>query len=513
MLIGVDAGEPRLIERWVRDGSLPHLAELIDDGAYGRLASSADWLVGSTWPTFFTGMTPADHGIYHYLQWDPARMETVRPVSGGIPPFWRPLAAHGPRALVFDVPFSPTPEPFNGVELCGWGTHDHLGPPSSYPDSLAAEVMERFGPSPLSREVHHASGIARLLRVRDELIRTTDWVADVALHLAERESWDLCLVCFSATHRGGHKLWSETGASSGARASRRREFADALRQVYVSIDRAIGRLVAAARGADVLVFSAHGMGPNTCHTPLLGELLRRVLGEAGGTSTNLRAHRILSALRRAVPIEARSEIGVRLPNGWQDRLTAFWDTGGLDWSRTHAFCPAADLQGYIRFNVRGREAFGVVEPGAACDALAEQIEIGLRSFVDGQTGEPIVRNVARPAQLYPEGVRRESLPDLIVQWTERPVADRAEVRSAEFGSVHWPTPGRNPDGRSGNHRSEGFLVAAGRSYGAGDRISGHVMDLVPTVYAHFGLRPPPDLQGRPLVPERPSGDRRRASDA
>ncbi len=512
LMIGVDAGEPRLIERWASDGSLPHLARLMDGGAYGRLASSADWLVGSPWPTFFTGMTPADHGVYHYLQWDPARMAAVPPDPEDFPvqPFWRPLSALGPRAVVFDVPFSQEPQPFNGVELCGWGTHDHLGPARTFPESLATNVVERFGRSPLSNEVHRAATISRMLKVRDELIRATDWVADVALDLEAREAWDLFLVCFSATHRGGHKLWSETGTLSRAGSAGSEEFADALRQVYMAVDGAIGRLVAAAgHDTEVLVFSTHGMGPNTCHTPLLDQMVRRVLG-GGADSSASRSFGLLSALRKTVPLAARSEIGARLPQSLQGRLTSFWETGGREWASTRALCPVADLQGYIRFNVRGREAFGVVEPGPEYEALGEEIEAGLRTFVDATTGEALVKAFARPAELYPEGVKRDSLPDLIVRWSETPVAERSEIRSPIFGSINWPTPGRNPNGRSGNHRPEGFVLAAGRSFGAGDRLDGHVMDLAPTVYSHFGLQPPPGLRGRPLVSASRGGGARAA---
>jgi predicted AlkP superfamily phosphohydrolase/phosphomutase len=412
--------------------------------------------------------------------------------------------------VVFDVPFSQEPQPFNGVELCGWGTHDHLGPSRTFPESLATNVVERFGRSPLSNEVHRAATISRMLKVRDELIRATDWVADVALDLEAREAWDLFLVCFSATHRGGHKLWSETGTLSRAGSAGSEEFADALRQVYMAVDGAIGRLVAAAgHDTEVLVFSTHGMGPNTCHTPLLDQMVRRVLG-GGADSSASRSFGLLSALRKTVPLAARSEIGARLPQSLQGRLTSFWETGGREWASTRALCPVADLQGYIRFNVRGREAFGVVEPGPEYEALGEEIEAGLRTFVDATTGEALVKAFARPAELYPEGVKRDSLPDLIVRWSETPVAERSEIRSPIFGSINWPTPGRNPNGRSGNHRPEGFVLAAGRSFGAGDRLDGHVMDLAPTVYSHFGLQPPPGLRGRPLVSASRGGGARAA---
>jgi predicted AlkP superfamily phosphohydrolase/phosphomutase len=48
LLIGLDAAEPRLIEQWTEDGSLPTLCTLRREGAYARLRSTAGWLVGST---------------------------------------------------------------------------------------------------------------------------------------------------------------------------------------------------------------------------------------------------------------------------------------------------------------------------------------------------------------------------------------------------------------------------------------------------------------------------------
>jgi len=111
-MIALDAAEPTLIERWMDEGSLPNLARLRDRGSYGRLESSADWMAGSIWPTFHTGTTPGDHGLYHFVQWHKDRMDLFRPSPDWLPQreFWRdaategwpgrwdPLRAHAPRA-------------------------------------------------------------------------------------------------------------------------------------------------------------------------------------------------------------------------------------------------------------------------------------------------------------------------------------------------------------------------------------------------------------------------------
>jgi predicted AlkP superfamily phosphohydrolase/phosphomutase len=501
LMIGIDAAEPRLIEAWTEDGTLPNLASLRGRGAYGRLASSARWLVGSPWPTFYTGTGPEAHGLYHYLMWDPDRMEAVRPGREDFPspPFWRRL---GPdrRVVAVDVPFVFPPEPFDGVELNGWATHDRLGPPSTHPAELLGAIERKFGPPPLKDEVHRPFSVARLLEVRDELVHATEAVTGVAEELARRESWDLFLAAYSATHRGGHKLWIDPVSPPPDDAAGS-ELRSALRDIYVTIDRGVGRLVEAA-GPDttVLVFALHGMGPNTCHTQILGEMVRRILAPAEeGGPTPVRTMGVLKRLREMVPLAVRNEVKRRLPVALQDRLTSFWRTGGLDWSTTRAFCPVADLQGYVRINLAGREAEGIVEPGAEYDALCAEIVEGLQSFVDADTGEPIVRAVRRSDQLFPDGPCRDGLPDLLVDWTPTSVLTRREVRSARFGTIAWPDPGSPPDGRSGNHRTEGWLIGAGPGFEPGRSIDGDIRDLAPTALDRLGLAAFPEMQGRSLA--------------
>jgi hypothetical protein len=57
-------------------------------------------------------------------------------------------------------------------------------------------------------------------------------------------------------------------------------FDDALRQVYVAADAALGRILDAAATPEVMVYSVHGMGANASRIDILDEMLARVL--AGG---------------------------------------------------------------------------------------------------------------------------------------------------------------------------------------------------------------------------------------
>ena len=141
-----------------------------------------------------------------------------------------------------------------------------------------------------------------LLRLRDDLIRWTAQTGDLALALLDQEAWDLFLVNLSATHSGGHKLWDTTTVRGELSSGDTDALTAALPQVYAACDATVGRLVDRVGPATVLVFSLHGMGPNTSRVLLLPEMLNRIL--TGGKEPSGRPG-ALQRLRSLVPNEWR----------------------------------------------------------------------------------------------------------------------------------------------------------------------------------------------------------------
>lgn len=496
LLIGLDAAEPELVERWSRDGSLPNLAGLFARGSYGRLDPPDGVLLGPPWPSFYTGKPVSEHGLYEYLVWRPDRMDETRATAVcPLHPFWREFGAEGPRAVVIDVPLVPSPQPVHGLEVTCWATHERLVPFSTQPPELGREIESRLGRPPMRAEIHRRVSFDSLLRERDALVETTEYVADLATRLLGTEAWDLGVVCFSASHRAGHKLWSTTGSNGKGTEAQLSELSGALRDVYRAIDAAIGRVLELmGPDTDVLVFSLHGMGPNTSRALVLPELLDRILGEAEQTSARLTLRR----LRGAMPLAVREWVKRQLPIRIQDRVGTFWRTR-RDWSRTRAISLAADIHGFIRINLAGREAEGIVKP-EEYDALCDLIADGLMGFRDADTGVPAVSQVVRRAELYPVGACADRLPDLIVVWSDTPAAEHRALVSDRHGLVEWPAPGANPDGRSGNHRLQGWIGGAGPSIAEGAELRGaSILDIAPTALALLGSDPYPGMTGAPLA--------------
>jgi predicted AlkP superfamily phosphohydrolase/phosphomutase len=524
LLIGFDSATPALVEQGMTKGWLPNLARLRERGAYGRLHSTSDWLVSSHWPSFSLGVPPNEHGCYHFLQWHPDDMALKRndPAWMVREPFWRDLSGLGTRVVALDVPYTHAPRTrCDTVELSGWATNELIFPPYAHPDWLKGLAGEAYGRSlrrageGLAFERYAPLPLEELLRIRDQLVEIADRSSRLTLKVMEREPWDLFLTVFGSVHRAGHLLWNGSSVEGESGPDVDRTVQSALRDVYIAVDRAVGR-VAQAVGDDVpvLVFGLIGMAHNTSRTDLLPGMLARILSDDPVATPDHEKMGLAKRVRSAIPLRWRHAIKAGLPLAVQDRLSTFWRTGRVDWSRKRAFSLTADVHGYVRINLRGRESQGVVEPGLEYDELCEVIREGLLSFTDTATGEPVVAEVRRPDELFSGGARLDALPDLIVRWAPSPCAETAAVTSPSFGSLPWPTPGKNPNGRSGNHTAEAFVIASGDGIPHGSSLEPrrHILDLPPTILALMGMEPLSYMKGdvmdeiaRPLQHERRTG--------
>jgi predicted AlkP superfamily phosphohydrolase/phosphomutase len=490
----LDAASPDLIEKWTDDGSLPNLRCLREGGAYGRLGSVAEWLAEGTHYAFHMGRNPGATGLAGYAVWQKATMRSRTPALDWLPftPFWRAFRDRDPRAVVVDPANVYAPEPFNGVEIIGWAAHDALAPYQSYPPELAHRIHQRFGSSLLPDEMYglmSKGDFANTERLLQEINRS---FKSLCLELMQGEEWDLFLAYNYTLHHAGHRLWNTVNITDRLSQAEKKKMEGALRRAYVDCDEAVGGIVdAAGKDTRIMIFSVHGMGANHSRTYIFPEMLRRIT-EGGPSSPGP-----LKRIRELVPQRWRHELKSRLPFELRRYLTSYWRMSEYKWATTRAFSLLSDTEAWVRINLKGREALGIVEPGEEYEALCAQITEGLQSYVDADTGEPLVRDIVRPQQVF-RGARLAELPDLIVRWSDSPASGHRAVSSPRYGTIPWPTPRRNPEGRSGNHRPEGMLIAAGPDIRSGTIEGAQTLDLAPTILTLLGQAVPGEMEGRPL---------------
>ena len=496
LAIALDAAEPSLIEKWIEEGYLKNLASLRSKGSYGKLNSTADWLAGSVWPTFYTGTLPGTHGFYHYLQWKSSKMDYERPGPEWINaiPFWRELGDDF-KVIAVDIPLTFPPASFNGIEISGWSSNDRLYPTSSFPKEKVEWVTENFGDASSDKEVGGLQSLKDLFELKEELILTNKREAELILNLINIEEWDLCLCAFSSTHRAGHKFWDYTNAKDQVNEEQKLIFKNWLRDVYQSCDKAIGKILETVKdNVTILIFSLNGMGANNSLSEyLLPKMISNILNGKGSN----RNGRMIKKIRNKIPIEWRSNFKMLLPIQLQDKLTAYWRMGRKNWGKTKTFNLLTDHHGYIRVNLKGREKDGIVEEGEEYDQICNQLIKGLKTFKDKKTNEPIIESVNKSCEVFEKANGFYNLPDILVKWNLKPAACYKEIVSPEYGEVEWPQHGKNPDGKSGNHRPEGFLLAVGENFKKNSTFEKkyHIVDLAPTILNLLNIEKPDEMEG------------------
>jgi predicted AlkP superfamily phosphohydrolase/phosphomutase len=452
-MLGFDAAEFDYIQRFI--ARLPNFRRALSCGRHRRLSSPAHMIPGAVWPTFYTATLPGEHGIHHLMQWDADAMR-LRRVSAewlDCEPFWRELERRGLRVIALDVPMTFPPRNVPGVEVSSWGAHDQLSPFTTYPRELSGEILRRFGEHPMGIEIPVEKSLRERMRVRENLVIGVRTKSELTRWLMTSRPWDFFIAIFGESHRGGHILWPDgTDGESSLPAS-------ALFDVYRALDDALGNVLAAIdlEQTTVIIFALHGMGANLSQEHFVTPLMDRVnlkfselepgLYPSGRTPRQRSAMRML---RENVPPWMQSTIANMVPQRVRDAVVDRSYTSGRDWRYTPGLALRADNNGYIRFNLAGRESQGMLKPGSA--SLARYSDLIRESFLSLRTadGARLVKDVCVSAEQYP-GKRTHHLPDLIVTWNGLEPASRVD---SSLGAI----VAQLDTGRGGNHLASGFEI-------------------------------------------------------
>ncbi len=519
LVLALDAATPELLARWGADGTLPHLGRLQREGVVFDVEGPLGLEVAGTWPTFYTGLPPGHHGVCWLDRVIPGSYRQQRMVDADFAehvPFWVRFSDAGRRVAILDVPFAPLPKHLNGFHISEWGSHDAITRLRAFPRQLRSEVARRWGryPAPLTCDTGRLDA-AGYRDLTDRMIGGSELRTDMTRHYLSGGDWDFAIQVFTEFHCAGHLLWHfHDPHHPSADPDDTARTGDLLRDIYLAADRSIGEILAAVPDDTIVaVGSLHGMSWACGSSILLPQMLE-------GLGALQRASHRREASGGAVPYGGgapgdgplRRLVKSARVKLWEARQwvnTAVLERGvpidivpGGTRAFPMGFGADARTSG-IRFNLRGREPEGVLEPGAEADRFGDQLAAGLLAFTDAETGAPLVNRVLRTAELHP-GPRSHELPDLIVEWHEQPMRGSTAVGTGGGGvwRAHSERTGviehRYGGGRTGAHRLRGVFHVHGAGVPARrlDRVVS-TLDL-PQTFARWLDCAPPTAFGNPI---------------
>jgi predicted AlkP superfamily phosphohydrolase/phosphomutase len=445
LLITLDSVEPLLVRQWTASGELPHLKRLLETGAALEIENLPGFGNSVFWPSLYTCADPSHHGGYYIRQPKPPRfsLEPFLKADYVMAPFWAKLEESGMQICVIDPIEAPVAKLSRGLEIIDWMIHQGDGTPISYPPERIDDILARYGADPFDgnpdRCVREGMSVQTLM---SESIRRLECKTDAVLDLMAERDWDCFIVNFADAHDIGHLGWhlhelAEREPEAG--------HDDPLKQCYMALDAALGRMTAEADpAAPLAVVMGPGMEPDVTGNPLLPDILDALQGKKRKQSRNL------------VTRVGRALVGARfLPWSLRERIRAGKSRAGLAMRARSGLryfsVPHNDNAGAVRINLEGREPTGIVSP-AEYDELVERLCGQLLEIRDASGNEPLIAEIVKVRCDY-SGPELDRLPDLLLTWNR--AADVRAVSSPDIGTINNKYPGI----RTGDHSTRGLLIA------------------------------------------------------
>jgi len=359
-ILGLDGSPLPLLQRLMQEGELPNLARVFERGSAVEMNSSLPDVSAVAWTSVNTGMNPAKHGIYGFVDRKPGTnaMEVMTASHVRAKTIWQLVSDAGRRSVAINVPLSFPPQAINGVVIS-----DFLAPALNkavYPTSLLP-TLENMG---YRIDTDPWAARQSLDAFAEDFRVTAEKRAEAVLHLMDTAAWEFFLVVFMENDRLHHFMWQYMESDDPT-------YAPKFLAAYRQIDEIAGRIIAKLNDDDeLIIMSDHGF------TTLLKEIYLNVWLEQEGY--------------------------LQFVDGKEKNLDSIAPE-----TRAYSLDP-----GRIYVNLQGREPSGTVPPDSLDDVLME-LEGQLRDLRDPETGAPIVKDIYRADTIY-HGPLRERAPDLLV---------------------------------------------------------------------------------------------------
>ncbi len=336
----------------------------------------------------------------------------------------------------------------------------------SDPPGYAQELAEAVGPFYTQEMPADTKALSAGILSPGEFLEQSALVLGESRRLLEhaveqfkaRQRRGLLFFYLSSLDQRHHMVYRHTDSSHPHHAQQTSpDLADSMRSTYREIDDLVGWLMMKLdRGSSLVVMSDHGFA----------------------------SFKRQANLNRW--LEVNGYLNLKFPSL---RHTHNW-LEGIDWSKTRAFAIGLNS---LYINVRGRDRFGIVEPGER-EGLAREIVAGLLKWRDDADGAQVVTQPLLRESIY-HGKHLDAAPDIIVGYAR----DYRASWATTSGKVPETLLDDNTEEWSGDHcidsREVPGVLVSNLEMKSEDA---DLKDLTVSILNYFGVAPPEQLRGQSI---------------
>jgi len=205
VVIGLDGTPFSFVNKMLEEGQMPNLKRLIGNGDFRQMKSVYPTISSVAWTSFMTGVNPAKHGIFGFVDLKPGSYDMTIPTASDrkADTLWKLLGRKRKRVVVMNVPVTYPPEEVNGVLISGF-LATNVGK-ATYPKEVAEYLKE------IDYRTDTNAQLARQSKDRmlEDIHHTFGKRVEAMLHFMAKEDWDYFHTHIMCTDRLFHFLWEE----------------------------------------------------------------------------------------------------------------------------------------------------------------------------------------------------------------------------------------------------------------------------------------------------------------
>lgn len=447
IVIGIDGMDFDLVKKY--EDKLPNLSKMLQKNNYPRLRSVFPADTTPAWSTIYLGVDPSVHGIINFVNVKD-RDNSYKPfefddsVFKG-KTFWDKLNEMGYSTTVL--------LPMN--IKCGWEingtmvTRPYKGEMHVYPKSKEAVYNPKF--SILGTEAKFTSE-SQLDFLKKDFFEKSDEEFRLTKCAIENENCDFLFTYFSTTDGLCHDFWRHCDENHPEYPGENVHM-NAIRDLYIKMDRHIGEIIDMCPDTAILVISDHGHGARPVYIARVNEMLHRFgYLQPKTKSDGKKKKKSLKSLVKKASLNFVARFG--LPK-WAVKVARkvpvwkgiFASGNDFDWDNTVAYL--SDLSALKNYSYGG---IRVIADDDKKDELCDEIISKLSTvMIDDNT--PAFEWIKRTNTHY-HGDKLDRYPEIIFQLDEMYGADwnLGEQLFEKKGFMHRLSPGA--------HRYETAVIAS-----------------------------------------------------
>ena len=484
IIIGLDGARLDILVKWAKQGYLPTINKILNEGVHGTLKSVLPVHSFPAWTSLSTGVYPPKHGIYDVLLRDKNGYRRIPPNSTmvRVKRLWEILDDLGYRSCIVNVPVTYPPKPLkHGVIVSGV-----LTPSTDHVFAYPKEVWEMLRKQDYKILPKAKPGTEKYIEEAHEIL---DKQYNFIRWYIENHDWDLLFWVIMSTEMLHHHYATFIDPNHPLY---KPEYEGIVRKMYEKIDKYIAELIKyLGKNCTLFIVSDHGIAP--CYGVIY---LNAFLKKQGLLATRPRymiVRRHLLSLAKKLGREIYGYLPKSLKE-WTIKVAGFgmyeFTLKLLDWSKTKAYVPFLD--GHIDINLKGRERNGIVD--------VKKYKQVINEILDAVSKDPKLSRLLslKPKyEVYVEGPYLDLAPDIFILFgeaNEKPFKVKSDPFAKEYID-HKLAPFHET---IGYHTLYGVLLAYGHYIRQGYERHADIVDIAPTVLAIFKVKPPKYVDGNIL---------------